>query len=155
MLSTRGAAHHCPADAVTARGPRRLCGRGDKLLPWLQLSRRASAMTHLIVLALVLLTLIFSARSEAGSLSASLAACSDSQHQATLGEVEAIRIAVDYARSKQIDLANFEAPRAGLISAARGGKWRVFFIGKSHRLDSCFSIVVYGQKKSPRLYWCS
>ena len=27
-LSTRGAAHHCPADAVTAWGPRRLSGRG-------------------------------------------------------------------------------------------------------------------------------
>ena len=27
-LSTRGAAHHCPADAVTAWDPRRLFGRG-------------------------------------------------------------------------------------------------------------------------------
>ena len=27
-LSTRGAAHHCPADAVTAWAPRRLTGRG-------------------------------------------------------------------------------------------------------------------------------
>ncbi len=28
MLITRGAAHHCPADAVAAWGPRRLYGRG-------------------------------------------------------------------------------------------------------------------------------
>ena len=111
-------------------------------------------MTHLVVLALVLLTLTLSARSEASSLTASLVACSDSQHQATLGAVEAIRIAEEYVRKQKIDLANFEAPRAGLISATRGGKWRVFFIEKSHRLDSCFSVVVYGQNKPPRLYWC-
>ena len=41
MLITRGAAHYCPADAVTAWGPQRLGGRGDKILPELQLSPRA------------------------------------------------------------------------------------------------------------------
>ncbi len=73
---------------------------------------------------------------------------------AALSTGEVIRIAADFARDRAIDLTDFDPPRAALISAARGGKWRVFFVKKSHQMDSCFSVVVYAQSRPPRLRWC-
>jgi len=41
MLNTRGAAHHCPADAETWSNPRRLTGRGAGAVQELSVSPRA------------------------------------------------------------------------------------------------------------------
>ena len=79
---------------------------------------------------------------------------SPTQPDAQLSESEAIRIAEDEARRRNIDLRDFDAPSATYISDGHGGKWHIFFIANSQR-DPCFSMDVYRRTERPHFSWCS
>lgn len=111
---------------------------------------------HLAALALFLTATCLAGAAEGGSSPADkLSSAPSGPHAGGLSAADAIRIASDFAQAQSIDLGDFDAPRAARMSAARGGKWRVFFVRKSHQMDSCFSVVVYSRDRAPRLRWCS
>lgn len=72
-----------------------------------------------------------------------------------LSETEAIRIADNEAEHLKVDLTEFDPPTATYVSDGRYGKWHLFYMGRSHRIGSCFSVDVYGRGERPHFSWCS